>query len=80
MVIVNSTAVNVGVHGSFRMMVFHNTGPGVGIEILGLALLKFSFWPVEAVISRGCCQCPFPWNIKEGSIISRVSLVFIVCQ
>lgn len=35
---------------------FHNTGPGVGIEILGLVLLKFSLLPVEAVLSRGCCQ------------------------
>ena len=60
------------------MTVFRNIGPGVGIEILGLPLLKFSFWSVEAVLSRGCCQGPFPRNMKEGSLISRVSLIFIV--
>ena len=61
------------------MMVFCIIGSGVGIKVLGLAVLKLSLLPVEAVLSRGCCQGPFPQNMKEGSLISRVSLIFIVC-
>ena len=46
----SSTGVNIGAHVSFWIMVFCNISPGVGIKILGLALLKFFL-----LDCGGCC-------------------------
>ena len=35
---------------------------------------------MEAVLSGGCCQCPFPWNLYGSSIISWLSPPFPVCR
>ena len=56
---------------------FHNIGPGVGIRLLGLTVLKFLFWPVEAVPSRGCCQYLLPGNVK-GAPSSPGSLLHVL--
>ena len=41
------------------MMVFHNIGPGVGIRILGLAVLKFFL--------LACGGCPFKGLLPMSS-------------
>ena len=51
--------MNVGVHVPFWMTVFHNIGPGVGIRILGLAVLKFFL--------LACGSCPFKGLLPMSS-------------
>ena len=64
------------------MMVFCIIGSGVGIKVLGLAVLKLFLLPVKAVLSRGCCQCPFPWSMYRGipSFPSSLHLLFAYSQ
>ena len=49
----------VGVHVPFWMTVFRNIGPGVGIRILGLAILKFFL--------LACGSCPFKGLLPMSS-------------
>ena len=57
-------------------------GPGVGMLVPGLALLKgsFSSGMGEAVFSRGCWQCPFPPTLYWESVSSWPSPTFAVCR
>ena len=55
----DTTAVNAGVSVSFWMTIFRNIGPGVGVRILGLAVLKFFL--------LACGGCPFKGLLPMSS-------------
>ena len=55
----DTTAVNAGVSVSFWMTIFRNIGPGMGVRILGLAVLKFFL--------LACGGCPFKGLLPMSS-------------
>ena len=66
LVIGSSTAVNVGVHVSFCMTVFCNIGPGVGIRMLGLAVLKFFLLAYGGCPLQGLSPMSIPMGLVWG--------------
>ena len=64
--IINSTAVNVGVHVSFCMTVFCNIGPGVRIRMLGLAVLKFFLLAYGGCPLQGLLPMSIPMGLVWG--------------
>ena len=92
LVIVNSAAMNIGAHMSFRSALFSGHIPSSGIACWhsSLFLLFFFvfFFFFNFVFSKKspCCsqqwpyQFTFPPIAQEGSLFSTCSLAFIVCR
>ena len=65
----DTTAVNAGVSVSFWMTIFRNIGPGVGVRILGLAVLKFFLLACGGCPFKGLFPMSVPRELERGSFI-----------
>ena len=78
--IVNSAAMNIEVHVSFRIVVFSGYMPSIGIAgSYGNSI--FSFFKEPPYCSPNWLyQFTFPPTVQEGSLFSTPSPVFVVCR
>ena len=77
--IVNSTAVNIRVNVSFRIMVFWGYMPSSGIAGSYGSFIP-SFWETSMLFSIVAVSVYIPTTVQEGSLFSISSIAFIFCR
>ena len=77
--IVNSAAMNIGVHVSFRIVFFSEYMPGVGLQGHVVALLLV-FKGTSILFSIVALSTDIPAPVQEGSLFSTPCPAFILCR
>ena len=78
--IVNSAAVNSGVHVSLSVMVSSEYMSNSGIVGSYGSFIPSFLRNLHAILHSGCYQFVFPSTVQEGSLFSIPSPAFIVCK
>ena len=79
--IVNSAAMNIGVHVSLSIMVSWGYMPSSGIAVLyGIFIPSFLMNLHTIHLPWGLCQFTFPPTVQEGSLFFTPSPAFTVCK
>ena len=73
LVIVNSAAMNIGVHVSFWIMVFSGYMPNSGVACIVVLFLVFKELPF--CFPQWLCQFTFPPTVQENSLLSSLVLM-----
>ena len=78
--VVNSAAVNIGVHLSFRIIVFSRYMPSSGIAgSYGNSIFSL-LWNLHTVLHSGCTNLHSHQQCREGSLFSTPFPAFIVSR
>ena len=78
--IVNSAAVNTGVHVSFQIRIFSRYIPRSGISRLYCNSIFRFLRKRHTVLHSDCFNLHFHLTVSKGSFFSTLSLAFIVCR
>ena len=75
--IINTAIVNIGVHVSFRIVVFSGYMPSNGIAGSYGSLTHSFLRNLHTVSCNGCYQIIFPPTVQEGSLFSTFCTAFM---
>ena len=76
--IINSAAMNIGVHVSFRIVVFSCYTPSSGIAKSYGSFIPRIFWEISTLFSTVAISICIPPTVQEGSLFATSSPAFIV--
>ena len=77
--IVNIAAMNIGIHVSFKIIVFPDICPGVGL-LDHMASLFLVFLRNSYCFPQWLHQFTFPPTVWEDSVFSTLSPAFVICR